>query len=174
MESKIKLFGHPVHPLLIVLPLGLLIGSIIFDTIFVFTKHPLLPGVSFFNISLGIIGGLVAAIFGFVDWNAIPSQTRAKRVGAWHGVGNVVVVVLFAVSWWLRMIQPGLIPSTLALTFSYAAILLGVVTAWLGGELVFRLNVGPDRDASLNASNSLLTNPQNNTSGKVGVGHQIK
>lgn len=167
MQSKIKLFGHPVHPLLIVIPLGLFVASIIFDTIYIFTKNPLLPGVSFFNISLGIIGGLLAAIFGFLDWTSIPAQTRAKRIGVWHGLGNVIVVVLFSVSWWLRMIYPSLIPSVLALTFSYLAIVLGVVTAWLGGELVFRLNVGPDRDASLNATSSLLETKQTDITEKV-------
>lgn len=171
MESKTKLFGHPLHPILVTIPLGLFIASIVFDTIFVFTKNPLLPSVSFFNISLGIVGGLLAAIFGFIDWNSIPSQTRAKRIGAWHGVGNVILVVLFSISWWLRMVYPSLIPSTLALTFSYAAIVLGVCTAWLGGELVFRLSVGPDDNANLNASNSLSSGNKNERTEPVVLGH---
>ncbi len=157
MESKIKLFGHPIHPMLIVIPLGLFISAIVFDTIFLFTQNTLLPTVSYFNIVLGVIGGLIAAIFGFMDWSAIPLNTRAKQIGTWHGVGNVVVVVLFAVSWWLRSETIGFIPTPVALIFSYAAILVGSLTAWLGGELVFRLRVGPDRDANLNASNSLHT-----------------
>ena len=155
MESKNKFFGHPIHPMLIVIPLGLFIGAIVFDTIFLFTKNPLLPGVSFFNIGVGILGGLLAAVFGFLDWMMIPANTRAKTIGAFHGIGNVVVVLMFAVSWWIRSQTPGLIPSTASLTFSYLAIGLGVVTAWLGGELVFRLKIGVDRDAQPNATNSL-------------------
>lgn len=155
MESKNKLFGHPIHPMLIVIPLGLFIGTIIFDTIFLFTQNSLLPGVSFFNISIGILGGLLAAVFGFLDWLMIPANTRAKTVGAQHGVGNVIVVLMFAASWWLRSMTVGYVPSTMALTFSYLAIGVGLVTAWLGGELVFRLKIGVDRDAHPDASSSL-------------------
>jgi uncharacterized membrane protein len=155
MESKNKFFGHPIHPMLIVIPLGLFIGAIIFDTVYLFMKNPLLPGVSFFNISVGILGGLLAAVFGFLDWMSIPANTRAKSVGMWHGIGNVTVVLMFAISWWLRSTTIEFIPSTTALTFSYLAIAVGVMTAWLGGELVFRLRVGVDYDAGLNASSSL-------------------
>ena len=50
----------------------------------------------------GVIGGLAAAPLGWIDWFAIPGGTRAKSIGLWHGVGNVVVLVLFVVSWFLR------------------------------------------------------------------------
>ncbi len=157
MESKNKFFGHPIHPMLIVIPLGLFIGAIVFDTIFLFTKNPLLPGVSFFNIGAGVFGGLLAAIFGFLDWMMIPANTRAKKIGAMHGIGNVIVVLMFAVSWWIRSQTPAFIPSTASLTFSYLAIGVGVITAWLGGELVFRLRIGVDRDAYPDASSSLTS-----------------
>jgi uncharacterized membrane protein len=159
MESKTKLFGHPVHPMLIVLPLGSFIAAIVFDTVYLFMRNPALLSVSFFNISFGIVCGLLAAVFGFMDWMSIPSNTRAKRIGGWHGIGNVIVVLMFAISWWLRSTNVQFEPSTLALVFSYAAILVGSLTAWLGGELVFRLGVGPDRDANLDASNSLSGEP---------------
>lgn len=50
--------------------------------------------------------GLIAALCGLVDWRAIPGVTRAKAVGAMHGRGNAVVVVLFVVSWLLRIGNP--------------------------------------------------------------------
>jgi uncharacterized membrane protein len=173
MESKTKLFGHPIHPMLIVIPLGLFIGAIVFDTIFLFVGNPALPIVSFFNISFGILGGLLAAVFGFMDWQAIPLNTRAKRIAGWHGLGNVVVVLMFAVSWWLRSTNVQYTPSTVALVFSYAAIVVGALMAWLGGELVFRLGVGPDSDANLNASNS-LSSDQAGASGKAAAGHRAR
>lgn len=159
MESKNKLFGHPIHPMLIVIPLGLFISVMIFDTVFLIQGNPMLPTVSFFNISVGIIGGLLAAVFGYLDWMLIPVNTRAKSIGVWHGIGNVVVVVMFSISWWLRNLNLDFAPSTLALVFSYSAIALGLVTTWLGGELVFRMSVGVDRDAHLDASNSLSHQP---------------
>ncbi len=62
----------------------------------------------------GIVGGLIAALFGFTDWLSIPGGTRAKSVGAMHGVGNVIIVALFLISWLLILNLAGHIPSTLA------------------------------------------------------------
>jgi uncharacterized membrane protein len=172
MESKTKLFGHPIHPMLIVIPLGLFVGAIVTDTIDLINGNSALSQVSFFNISIGIVGGLLAALFGFLDWRLVPLNTRAKQIGAWHGVGNVVVVLLFAVSWWLRHESINFAPTSLALAFSYGAILLGVVTAWLGGELVYRLNVGVDQGAHLDAPSSLSDQPVVSSTRKVTAGKQ--
>jgi uncharacterized membrane protein len=155
MESKIKLFGHPIHPMLIVLPLGLFIGAIITDTINLINGNTALAAVSYFNISIGIVTGLLAAIFGFLDWLAVPSNTRAKYLGGWHGLGNVVVVLIFAASWGLRRGSIGYEPNQTALLLSYTAILIGTVTAWLGGEMVYRLRIGVDSGANPDAPNSL-------------------
>jgi uncharacterized membrane protein len=158
MESKAKAFGHPIHPILVTLPLGLFIAAIVFDIIYLFTQNTAYSTVSFFNIAGGIIGGLLAAIFGFRDWLAMPHQTRARRIGAMHGLGNVTLVVLFLVSWLIRMGQPDYAPTTLALVFSFAGILLGTMTAWLGGEMVYRLGVAMDPGANLDAPSSLSGN----------------
>jgi uncharacterized membrane protein len=155
MESKNKFFGHPVHPLLIVVPLGMFIGTMVVDTIYLFNGNPVLPTVSFFNIAIGVVAGLVAALFGFLDWLAVPPNTRARYIGGWHGIGNVVVVAMFAASWWIRSMAVDFLPTQTALILSYSAIILGTITAWLGGELVFRLNVGVDHGAHLDAPSSL-------------------
>jgi uncharacterized membrane protein len=158
MESKAKLLGHPIHPMLIVFPLGLLATSVAFDIVGLVTSDSSWFGMSFWMIAAGIIGGLLAAIFGLVDWWAIPSGTRAKNVGLWHGLGNVVVVLLFAISWFLRKPAPTH-PSSAALVFSFVAVVLALISGWLGGELVDRLGVGVDRGAHLNAPSSLSGKP---------------
>jgi uncharacterized membrane protein len=155
MESRAKLAGHAVHPMLITLPLGLLGTAVIFDIIRAFNDTADLAVASFYMIAAGIIGGLLAAVFGLVDWLAIPAGTRAKRIGLLHGVGNVVVVALFAVSWLLRRGQPDHAPSSLALWLGIIAVLLALLTAWAGGELVERLGVGVDPGANLDAPSSL-------------------
>lgn len=155
MESKAKAFGHPIHPMLIVFPLGLFITAVVCDVLYLITKIPFFPIVSYYNIAGGIIGGLLAAVFGFRDWLAIPVDTRARRIGLFHGLGNVVLVVFFLLSWLIRRGDPNFVPATLALIFSFAAILLGTLTAWLGGELVYRLDVAVDRGAHLDAPSSL-------------------
>ena len=158
MEARAKLFGHPVHQMLIVLPLGSLTGVVIFDLIHVLTGGDQWAVVSYWLIPLGVLSGLLAAVFGFADWTKIPSGTRAKRIGALHGTGNVVVVTLFAASWLLRgngTIEPG----ALALVLSFAGGGLSMITGWLGGELVDRLGVGVDDGAHLDAPSSLSGRP---------------
>ena len=165
MESRVKLFGHPIHPMLIVFPLGLLATAVILDIIYLFNGNAALATVSFWNIIVGIVGGLVAAIFGLIDWLAVPSGTRAKAIGLWHGAGNVVIVALFFIAWLLRLNETGNVPSTTALVLEIVAVLLALVTAWLGGELVDRLGVGVDRGANLNAPSSLSGTPAQQAGG---------
>jgi uncharacterized membrane protein len=157
MESKARILGHAIHPMLIVFPLGLLATAVIFDLIYLFTDRSGLAVAAGYMIAAGIVGGLLAAVFGLVDWLAVPAGTRAKRVGAWHAIGNVAVVALFAISWLLRVGGTDWEPSVLAVVFSFAGAGLSLVSAWLGGELVERLSVGVDEEAGLNAPSSLAT-----------------
>ncbi len=154
MESRAKLVGHPIHPMLIPFPLGLLATSVVFDIIHRLTGNEPWAEVAYWMIVAGIIGGLAATPFGWIDWFAIPDGTRAKAIGLWHGVGNVFVLVLFAVSWFLRRDAPDQ-PELLAFVLSLAGVALAAFTGWLGGELVDRLGVGVDRGANLNAPSSL-------------------
>lgn len=153
MESKAKLFGHPIHTMLIVFPLGLLAMAILFDAISLATGNGYWSEIAYWMIASGLIGGLAAAPFGFIDWLAIPGGTRAKRIGLLHGAGNLFVIVLFAMSW-SRRIDPSA-PDAIALVFSFIGGALALVTGWLGGELVDRLAVGVDEGAHLDAPSSL-------------------
>src|SRR5687768_6027279 len=103
MESRAKLFGHPIHQMLIVFPLGLLATALMFDVVQLVSGNGYWSEIAYWLIGAGAVMGLVAAPFGFVDWLGIPSGTRAKRVGALHGAGNVVVVLLYGLSWLLRI-----------------------------------------------------------------------
>ncbi len=153
-----KLMGHPIHQMLIVFPLGLLATSLFFDIGWLITKNGNLGVVSYWMIFAGVIGGLVAAVFGLIDWLAIPGGTRAKRVGTAHGLGNVGVVALFIGSWLLRHGDPSL-PSMTAIALSAIAVCGALVTGWLGGELVDRLAIGVDEGANVNAPSSLSGRP---------------
>lgn len=159
MQAKARIAGHPIHPILIVFPLGLLATSLIFDLIYLGTGSGRLADASFWMISAGIIGGLIAAVFGLIDWLAVPAGTRAKAIGLWHGVGNVVVVVLFIISWAMRYNGSTTAPSGGAIVLSVIAVLLALVTGWLGGELVVRMGVGVEEAAHLNSPNSMSGRP---------------
>jgi uncharacterized membrane protein len=150
-----KFLGHHIHPMLIVFPLGLLGMAVVFDIIYLVRADAGFAAIAYWNIAGGVIGGLLAAVFGFWDWLGIAAGTRAKAIGLWHGLTNVVVVVLFSWSWTIRRADPMYIPDGLALTLSFLALGLALVAGWLGGELVERLGIGVDPGAGPNAPSSL-------------------
>jgi uncharacterized membrane protein len=166
MESRAKLVGHAIHPILIVFPLGLLATAVVFDIVYLATGNTTFATVGFWNIAAGIVGGLLAAVFGLWDWLAIPGGTRAKRIGLWHGAGNVVVVGLFAVTWLMRLGDVAYRPNGLPFILELVAVLLALVTGWLGGELVERLGVGVDEGAHLDAPSSLSGKPARGAAGE--------
>jgi uncharacterized membrane protein len=155
MESRVKLLGHPIHPMLIVFPLGLLATAVVFDILYVATANDDLATFSYYAMLAGVIGGLLAAVFGVLDWSKIPKDTRARRIGAVHGVGNVIVTGLFVLSLASRWGDHTYLPSVLPMVLGLVGALIALFTAWLGGELVYRLRVAVDDDANLNASNSI-------------------
>jgi uncharacterized membrane protein len=154
MESRIRLFGHPVHQALAAFPVGLLAGAVLFDVLGLVGVWPRGTELAYGLLGAGLVAAIVVAPFGLIDLVAIPDGTRAARIGRWHGVGNTVVVVLFALSWLLRRQNDGA-PTPFAVFLSLAAFGLVGLTAWLGGELVTRLAVGVSDGAHLDARSSL-------------------
>ena len=157
MESHAKAAGHAIHQQLIFFPLGLLATAVLFDILRLIIGHTGFAVASYYMIGAGVLAGLLAAVFGLIDYLAIPAGTRAKRVGLLHGIGNVVVVVLFALSWLLRGDQPHHAPTPLAFVLALLGAAIAIGTGWLGGELVGRLGVGVDPDANLDARASYTT-----------------
>lgn len=158
MESRSKFLGHPAHVILIVFPLGLLSTALAFDIVSRLTKKEKkrrkLAEAAYLMLGAGLLGGAAAAPFGFWDWLAIPKNTRAKRVGAAHGLGNVAAMLLFGASWFLRRKAPQEDNNT-ALALSLVGAVLTGGTSWLGAELVERLGVGVYPGAHLDSPSSL-------------------
>ena len=154
----VKILGHPVHQALISFPIGLLGGAVVFDIIAIVFNSTALQATSFYMIAAGVVSGLVAAPFGLVDWLGIQRGTRAKFIGAVHGLGNVVMLVLFAGSWLLRRPED-LTATPTAYGLSFVGFFLALVTGWLGGELVDRMGIGVDEGAHANAPSSLSGRP---------------
>jgi uncharacterized membrane protein len=154
MDSRAKLFGHAIHPILIIFPLGLLATGVIFDVIYLVSANATFAIVAYWMMTAGLIGGVLAAPFGLIDWLGIPSGTRAWAIGLTHGLTMAVTLVLFFVSWWFRYDTPAR-PEAIASVFSFIGAGTAVFGGWLGGELVERLGVGVDEGANLNAPSSL-------------------
>ncbi|HEU4623046.1 MAG TPA: DUF2231 domain-containing protein [Burkholderiaceae bacterium] len=155
MESRHTFMGHPLHQMLIVFPLGLLGVVPVFDAITLFGGDPIFSRLAYWNIAAGLIGGVIAAIFGFLDWMQIPKGTRAERVGTLHGLGNMGVLALFFVAFMMRRSDPEHLVDMRVFIVEVLAFALAGLTGWLGAELVNRLGVGVADNAHLDAPSSL-------------------
>ncbi len=164
MQTRAKAMGHQIHPMLVAFPLGLLGTGVIFDIVYLATDRHGFEIAAAYTIGAGVIGGLLAGLFGLIDAAAIPSRTRAKRIGLLHGLGNVAALVLFAISWFLREQAVAWHPGTAALVLSFVGIVIIIGTAWLGGELVEQLGVGIAPGADVNAPSSLSSQRRGLTS----------
>jgi uncharacterized membrane protein len=145
--------------MLVVFPLGLLSTAVIFDILYLITDRTGYQIAAAYTIAAGIIGGLVAALFGLADLSGVPSGSRAKRVGVVHGGLNVLALALFAVSWLLRVGAGNWKPSATALAFSFTGIVVAAISGWLGGELVERYGLGVRENANVDAPGAVSRKP---------------
>lgn len=147
MRSRANIKGHPIHPALIPFPLALWATSFIVDILYYFMRHPTLLTIAKFMLAAGCIAAVVAAIFGIIDWLGI-NNDEVKRVANWHARLNVIALIVFAISLFLRMGgYSDLVGRSLTIPFllSLVGVILISISGWLGGELVFRYGVGVDK-----------------------------
>jgi uncharacterized membrane protein len=161
MKSRVVVAGHAVHPMLIVFPLGLLATSVVWDVCALATGEPRWAMISFWTILAGVVGALLAAVPGFIDWLAIPRGTRARTLGTYHMIINLCVVALFAISLVGRWLTPGGYELARAgwMSLGWIAVALAIVSSWLGGELVETLGISVHDGANPDAPSSLTDRP---------------
>jgi len=148
MKSKASVAGHPIHPMLIPFPLALWATSFAVDVLFYFLRHPTLLIIAKFMIAAGCLGAIAAAIPGIIDWLTIKNG-EVKRAANWHARLNVAALVVFAISFFLRMGRYSELVSrrlTLPFLLSAVGVILISISGWLGGELVFRYGIGQTRN----------------------------
>ena len=151
MQHKLKPGGHPVHPMLVVFPLGLLTITPIFDIVHWITHNGYWSTIAFWLIAAGTLGGLLAAVTGTIDWVHIPAGSRAKTVGLVHGAGNYFILALFGISWFTRL-NAQANPPIVAYVLTFLGAVLFMGTGYLGGELTIHFGVGIEPGANVNAS----------------------
>ncbi|GAA0993203.1 DUF2231 domain-containing protein [Acrocarpospora macrocephala] len=136
-------YGHPLHPILVTVPIGAWVSSLIFDLGSHLVREPgFLTEGSIWLIAVGVIGALVAAMFGFLDLLAIPGGTPAFRTGLVHMGVNVAVITAYAVAWAWRLAGDGLAAVGAGQIALSAISLAGLaVSGFLGGKLAFRYGV---------------------------------
>ena len=154
MESRAKMMGHAIHPLLVMFPAGMLLIALVFDGLRLLTGDKKWSQVAYWNMVVGVGSGYAASVPGLVDWWYVPDGSRAKRVGLIHAIANHVGLVLFIGSLVQRRSDEAE-PSALALALALVGAGALGLGGYLGGELVERLGVGITPGANINAPPSL-------------------
>jgi uncharacterized membrane protein len=162
MASPASIGGHPIHPMIIPFPIGLWVFSLIADVIYLWRGNPVWRDwIAFYALLGGIIGAALAAVFGIIDWLSIKDR-EVKKVADWHARLNVIALLIFAASFYLRT-TGGLRmlggSYTIPLLLSVLGVILISVSGYLGGELVFRhgVAVNPQHDAGVEATGKART-----------------
>ena len=144
MASRASIGGHPIHPMLIPFPIGLLVFSFISDLIFLWKGNPIWRDyVAFYTLLAGIIGAAAAAIPGLIDWATL-TEPAIVKVANWHARVNIITLLIFVGSFYLRTTSGAAwIPNLPMLPFILSIVgLVGLMIAgWLGGEMVFKHGV---------------------------------
>jgi len=137
-------YGHPLHPILVTVPIGAWVSSLIFDVASRTISDPgFLAKGSVWLIAIGVIGALTAATFGFLDLFAIPPRTAASRTALLHMSLNLTVTVLYGVSFAWRLgdyRHPGPVPIA-QIALSGVSLALLAASGYLGGKLAYRYGV---------------------------------
>jgi uncharacterized membrane protein len=146
MRTPASISGHPIHPMLVPLPIGLWIFSFVCDLIFMFgSGAPVWKTVALYTMVGGLVGALLAALPGLVDLLSLPPGPRKTAII--HMSINLTVVAIFALNIWLRVSAGDAgATSTRPVWLSLLAIALLAVSGWLGGKLVYEHGVAVDTE----------------------------
>jgi uncharacterized membrane protein len=137
MESRLRIAGQAVHPVLVMFPLGLFTMAVLFDMGNVLGGPDILGSLAYWNIVAGLVGGVLVALAGAIDL-ALMRGTRAKRRGVLQNLMNMGVLILFAVIAMLRMQSPDRVAGAGLLVVELIALVAAFFGAWYGGEIVNR------------------------------------
>ena len=141
IPSTFAIRGHPIHPMLVTIPIAALLGLVGTDLTYYFTLDPFWAHTSHWLAATGAITGTLAGGAGAIDLLNARGATKLPSAKV-HAIGNMLVVLLAIVSWFARENDPGAFILSWGLWLSIGTALLLMVTGWAGGELAYRHRVG--------------------------------
>jgi uncharacterized membrane protein len=150
MYSKVKLAGHPVHPMLVGFPVAFYTAALVLYIVYYSKADPFYFKVAVLANAAGVVMAAVAAIPGFIDWLNIPSNTKPKKTGINHMICNVLALALFGVNLWMQCPKyndPNPAIGS-AIVLSAAGFILTLAAGFLGWSLVQKHHVGIDPESS--------------------------
>ncbi|MFD2445479.1 DUF2231 domain-containing protein [Bacillus sp. CGMCC 1.16607] len=143
-RSKLRFFGHPVHPVITHFPMALLPVSFLGDLLGVWKDTSFWWSFSFYNLAIGLVFSIPALITGMIDFITIPQKGNVERVALRHMTVMIAAILMYMVSFYIRI---GIeIPSGWRLissvTLSFIGTIFLLIGGWFGGQLVYRHAAG--------------------------------
>ena len=139
MQGKATIAHHPIHPMLVTLPIGFFVGALVSYVIYFITADAFWPQMAVMLMVFGIAGALVAAVFGFIDYATAPMSSAVKSTATKHMALNLSVVVLFALAAWQGWADHA---NPVAIGLTALGVVVLAVAGWLGGKLAYVAGVG--------------------------------
>jgi len=133
MKDVARVANHPIHPMFVTFPIGLWIFSLVTDIIYRVNGNEMWASVAYYSMAGGIIGAILAALPGFVDYFAL-KPSRVKDIASWHMLINVSALILFCFNLYLRTGAPD---TTAPFVLSIIGVLSILISGWLGGQMVY-------------------------------------
>jgi uncharacterized membrane protein len=159
MRTPASIGSHPVHPMLIPFPFALWFFSLVADAIyFLIDPSPVWNTVAFYTVAGGIVGAVMAAVPGIIDYFSIKDK-KVSKIAAWHARLNVLALLIFAASFYLRTASGSQMVAgslTIPVLLSVLGVVLISISGWLGGEMVYKhaVAVEPQPEAKTTEGNS--------------------
>src|SRR5262245_66531982 len=97
MLTPASLKGHPIHPMLVALPIGAWLVALVADIMVHLGRVPGWRSAAYYALAIGVVGALLAAVPGLVDLMSLP-KSRARTLGIFHMGLNLLAVVVMAVN----------------------------------------------------------------------------
>ncbi|HVX25326.1 MAG TPA: DUF2231 domain-containing protein, partial [Parafilimonas sp.] len=146
MQSKVRLLGHPVHPMLVPFPIAFFTSTLVCAIVYISTQNVFWFKVEFIANCAGLVMAIAAVLPGAVDWLVIPMQSQAKVTGMKHMIANAVSVGFFganaAVNYsYYSSVQP---PAKSGLLLSVFGFLIMLYAGYQGWKMVQTHHVGVD------------------------------
>jgi uncharacterized membrane protein len=146
MYSKIKIAGHPLHPMLVAFPIAFYTATVAGYITYACNEEVFWYRLAYVANAAGVAMAIVAALPGFIDWLNIPADSRAKKTGLFHMTANVIALLLYGINFWLQCDKwndndPSLGP---AIVLTGLGFFITIAAGFLGWTLVQKHHVGVD------------------------------
>jgi uncharacterized membrane protein len=154
MKSKAALGNHPIHPLLVTLPVGAFSLVLLGDIASLITQDPFWYRFSFDCLVAGILSALLAASVGLIDYVTVTMSAAGRKLATIHMVLNLSAVVLYIIDWWLRR-NAGALGTNLwipAVVLEIIALIILGSSGWIGGKMTFEHKIGVVENADPRAT----------------------